>query len=274
MPHLSTVTIKDVSSEYSAIFAAGNILEGKGLKGDQHGAISDRIAWLNAGAKDGPSKGLGAQITFDLGEKQEVASMRVWNYNESRGDDLSRRGAKDVEVFIDSDSAGQSFRSAGTIRLEKATGQDTYVGKTYDLAQLGLAIKDARLVRFNIKTNHGGDADLIGLSEVQFVRAHPKTPNPAAPEKEAKPVLAALPSPIVTAMRRTLSRDPTAREMDLLSELARARLAHYQANPEAIEKLLAVGESPSDPTLDRAQLAALTDVCITIFNLSETITRK
>ena len=80
--------------------------------------------------------------------------------------------------------------------------------------------------------------------------------------------------PIASAMRRVLSRDPTVREMELLSDLARARLAHYRANPEAAEKLLGVGESPIDPNFDRTQLAAITDICIAIFNLSETVTRK
>jgi hypothetical protein len=79
---------------------------------------------------------------------------------------------------------------------------------------------------------------------------------------------------ITTAMRRTLTREPTEREMARLLELARARLAHYNANPEAADKLLAVGESPVDPALDRARLAAMTDVCLAILNLSETITRK
>ncbi len=82
------------------------------------------------------------------------------------------------------------------------------------------------------------------------------------------------PNPVVTAMRRTLSRDPTEREMALLSKLARERLAHYKSDLKAAEKLLGVGASSSDPKLGRAQLAAMTDVCLTIFNLSETITRK
>jgi hypothetical protein len=80
--------------------------------------------------------------------------------------------------------------------------------------------------------------------------------------------------PIISAMRRTLTREPTEREMGLLSGLARARLAYYKSKPEAAEKLLGVGESPVDVKLDRAQLAALTDVCLAIFNLSETVTRK
>lgn len=76
------------------------------------------------------------------------------------------------------------------------------------------------------------------------------------------------------ALRRTLSRAGTKRELALLDGLYRQRLAHYQSNSQAVEKLLRVGESPTDVQLDRAQIAALADVCLAIFNLSETITRK
>ena len=80
--------------------------------------------------------------------------------------------------------------------------------------------------------------------------------------------------PIVSAMRRVLSREPTEKEMGLLAKLASARLANYKGNPEAVEKLLGVGESPVEAKTDRTQLAAMTDVCLAILNLSETVTRK
>jgi len=79
---------------------------------------------------------------------------------------------------------------------------------------------------------------------------------------------------IKQALRRTVSRSPTDRELASLSGLYRQRLTHYQSNLGAADKLLTVGESAVDAELDRAQLAAMADVCLTIFNLSETITRK
>ena len=42
---------------------------------------------------------------------------------------------------------------------------------------------------------------------------------------------------------------------------------------EAAKKLLAVGESPRDATLNEAELAAWTTVASTILNLDETITK-
>ncbi len=80
--------------------------------------------------------------------------------------------------------------------------------------------------------------------------------------------------PIASAMRRALSRNATDRELALLDKLYQQRLVHYKANPKAADKLLSIGVSPTDPKFDRTQLAAMADVCLAIFNLSETITRK
>ncbi len=45
-------------------------------------------------------------------------------------------------------------------------------------------------------------------------------------------------------------------------------------DPQAAKKLLGVGASPPDPQLNPVHVAAMADVCLAIFNLSETITRK
>jgi hypothetical protein len=79
---------------------------------------------------------------------------------------------------------------------------------------------------------------------------------------------------IAAAFRSTLSRQATESELEVLDKFYGERLAHYKANPQAAKKLLAVGESPADPKLDAAEVAAMADVCLAIFNLSETITRK
>ena len=62
--------------------------------------------------------------------------------------------------------------------------------------------------------------------------------------------------------------------IDALVELHADRLRHYQQDAEAAERLLSIGESPVTSGLDRAGLAALADVCHTILNLSETLTRN
>jgi hypothetical protein len=79
---------------------------------------------------------------------------------------------------------------------------------------------------------------------------------------------------VTLAMRRVLSRPPDEREATLLVGLYRERLGDYKADPTAAAKLLAVGESPVDETLGKDEIAAMADVCLAIFNLSETLTRK
>lgn len=107
---------------------------------------------------------------------------------------------------------------------------------------------------------------LAMLHDPTYVEAARKLAEVALGNEDAEPIAAAL--------RRTLSREPTERELALLRKLARQRLAHYKADPAAVDKLLSVGASSVNPKLDRVQLAALADVCLAIFNLSETVTRK
>ena len=96
-----------------------------------------------------------------------------------------------------------------------------------------------------------------------------ETPKVASPKKNVPDSMA-----IAAAMRHTLSRHATAKEIELLKGLYRSRLARYRSDRAAAKALLAVGESPPDPQLDPTQVAAMADVCLAIFNLSETIMRK
>jgi hypothetical protein len=52
------------------------------------------------------------------------------------------------------------------------------------------------------------------------------------------------------------------------------QLAIYAADLGAANQLLAVGESPRDKSLDPAGHAALTSVCLAVFNLDEALTRE
>ena len=69
------------------------------------------------------------------------------------------------------------------------------------------------------------------------------------------------------------SRLPTEDELALLREHYRQRLKQYRNDPEAAVRLLSVGDSPRDTTLDRATHAALTSVARLLLNLSESITK-
>ncbi|MCP4784670.1 MAG: DUF1553 domain-containing protein [Fuerstiella sp.] len=80
--------------------------------------------------------------------------------------------------------------------------------------------------------------------------------------------------PIRYVFRRVLSRQPNNRELHLLAALHQERLEHYRMNPEADERLLRVGQRPPNAALDKIQVAGLADVCHTILNLGESLTRK
>ena len=76
------------------------------------------------------------------------------------------------------------------------------------------------------------------------------------------------------AFRMATGRKPTPFETrTLLGRLQRLK-AQYADNPQAAEKLLAVGESPRDRNLPAAEHAAWTGLCSLLMNLDEVITRE
>jgi hypothetical protein len=75
------------------------------------------------------------------------------------------------------------------------------------------------------------------------------------------------------AFRLTMARPPAERELEVLLRIYQAQAAVYRGNPGAAAKLLGVGESRCDETLDAAELAAWTVVASAILNLDETLTK-
>lgn len=69
------------------------------------------------------------------------------------------------------------------------------------------------------------------------------------------------------------SRPAKAAEIDLLVALLEKQRATFEANPQAAEKLLAVGLHPRAEELPATEQAAWTAVCRVVLNLDETITR-
>ncbi len=76
------------------------------------------------------------------------------------------------------------------------------------------------------------------------------------------------------AFKRVTCRSPNESEANILLDGFRRRLAHFQSGRDAASKLLTVGNSPPDTTLDPAELAAYTLTASTILNLDETVTRQ
>ncbi len=76
------------------------------------------------------------------------------------------------------------------------------------------------------------------------------------------------------ALRAATSRPPTDAEVRILEEGLSRRLAEYRADTASAEKLLAAGESPRDPSIGAAELAAYTTTASVVLNLDEVITRQ
>jgi hypothetical protein len=74
--------------------------------------------------------------------------------------------------------------------------------------------------------------------------------------------------------RRAVARPPTEDERRILMRIHDEALARFREDREAAKKLLAVGDSPRDMTLDEAELAAWSTVASMILNLDETITKR
>jgi mono/diheme cytochrome c family protein len=70
------------------------------------------------------------------------------------------------------------------------------------------------------------------------------------------------------------ARRPQPAEMEVLLQLAKRQQEDYRRKKELAQKLVGVGESEADKTLNVAELATWTTVASTILNLDETITKE
>ena len=171
---IAGVTIEDFSSELSTGFnrLAIHTVDGSGLSGGQHGNIPNDTMWETHGTYRQPNDPLpGPYITFDLEGNYDLDRFHVWNYNEVDAG-LSTVGVNALEISVAS-SEGGSFTSLGNFTFAKADGSTTYAGETIDLSAY-TAADNARLVRFDIVSSHGGGNSLVGLSEVQFFGDAPR----------------------------------------------------------------------------------------------------
>jgi hypothetical protein len=77
---------------------------------------------------------------------------------------------------------------------------------------------------------------------------------------------------LTAAFEQTTSRQPTLKELAILESALNRERNRYTTDPAAAQQLLAIGESPVHSATP--ELAAWTQVCSTLLNLSETITRR
>jgi hypothetical protein len=79
---------------------------------------------------------------------------------------------------------------------------------------------------------------------------------------------------IAFAFYRATARRPREREQQILVAALQRNLERFRALPTTASELLAIGKSPSDPSLDPIELAAYTMTASVILNLDETITKE
>jgi len=76
------------------------------------------------------------------------------------------------------------------------------------------------------------------------------------------------------AMRMATARHAQPRESAVLMSMLERGAKHFRAHPDAARKLLGVGESPHDKSLDPLELAAYTSVMNMVLNLDEVLTKE
>ena len=172
---ITGVSILDVSSEASSSGlsrAAINVLNSSGLSSGRHGTTANNTMWLTNGTLLTPGDPLPAQITFDFGASRRVSALRVWNYNENAGSDLSTRGTRQVEIFT-ATTPGGTFTSVGNFEFPRASGT---AGEEGDVIPFAQVLEGVRQIRFVITTNWGATNQFTGLSEVRFLSDEPPAP--------------------------------------------------------------------------------------------------
>jgi hypothetical protein len=81
-------------------------------------------------------------------------------------------------------------------------------------------------------------------------------------------------SRLTLAFRLATARAPSPDELAVLVRVFQSHLADFSTRPETAQKLLAVGEAKSPPTMNAAELAAYAMTTNLILNLDETVTKE
>ncbi|MCE9566030.1 MAG: PSD1 and planctomycete cytochrome C domain-containing protein [Planctomycetes bacterium] len=107
------------------------------------------------------------------------------------------------------------------------------------------------------------------MNEVTFVEASRLLATKAIKEGGKSPE-----ERITHAFRLAISRPPTDAELKVLAAGVAKRTEAFKANPDSAKKLLTLGDTKPDATIEPAELAAYTVTASVILNLDETITRE
>jgi hypothetical protein len=109
---------------------------------------------------------------------------------------------------------------------------------------------------------------LVLLNDTQFMEAYRKLAEKAI-KASANPD-----EQLVTLWRLAVRRHPDAKELAAIRKFRDAELAHMQQKPDEAKKLLAIGVAPADPSLDPAQVAAMTVLTASVMNTPDAYTLR
>jgi hypothetical protein len=79
---------------------------------------------------------------------------------------------------------------------------------------------------------------------------------------------------ISRGFRLATGRNPQPRELELLQQLYREQLSHFESDPKAADQYLRMGDHPTDAKLPPNQLAATAVVASALMNLDEFVTER
>jgi hypothetical protein len=78
---------------------------------------------------------------------------------------------------------------------------------------------------------------------------------------------------LIYAFRSATSRMPTDKEIEVLKNLYDKEVANFKRNPQNAKALISIGEYKVNTTFNSAELAAMSVVASTIFNMSEAVVK-
>ena len=109
---------------------------------------------------------------------------------------------------------------------------------------------------------------LVLMNDIQFVEAARNLAQRMMTEGGSTPR-----DRVTYAFRLATARQPSADELEVILNVFQDHLAHFSKNQDAAAKLVAVGESKRDESLDAGEMAAWTMIANLILNLNETLTK-
>ena len=77
-----------------------------------------------------------------------------------------------------------------------------------------------------------------------------------------------------TAFRHVTAQTPSVAKLSVLERAYDEQLAIFEQNPQEADKFLAIGEKKRNLKLPSLEHAALTQVCLGILNLDQSLTRE